>query len=108
MGQRGLAVTRAALLLALVACGNSPKISDSSPILPPNVAEACAKAEQCGIVMHEQIDPCLRCVEKLAGMYEEAVHGPIPPLADVPCDVLAKFAHDTLVSECVVRRSFGP
>ena len=97
---------RAALLLSLSACGGLSVAPE--PILPPNVAQACARAVSCGVFLLEQTPECIRCVEKLAELYDEEQHGEIPPLDSIPCDVLAQFAHDTLVSECVVRRSFGP
>lgn len=93
-------------MLALAACGSLKVVPE--PILPPNVAQACQRAAECGVVLLAQLPECERCVEKLAELYDEQAHGAIPPLESIPCDVLAKYAHDTLVSECVVRRSFGP
>lgn len=98
---------RAAIIIALLsACGGL--VPAQEPILPPNVAEACARGVECGIFFASQTPECERCVEKLAELYDEREHGEIPPLDSVPCDALAKYAHDTLVSECVARRSFGP
>lgn len=99
-------VLTSAALLVLAACGHLGVAPE--PIKPPNVAQACARAIACGVFLAEQRPECIRCVEKLAELYDEQQHGEIPPIESIPCDVLAQFAHDTLVSECVVRRSFGP
>jgi uncharacterized paraquat-inducible protein A len=93
-------------LLLLAACGSAP-VAPPKP-LPPNVEQACARAIACGVFLAEQAPECIRCVEKLADLYREQVSEPLPALDTVPCDVIAHYAAETLVSECVVRRSFGP
>jgi hypothetical protein len=98
-------VTRA-LLLMLASCGSAEVVMPT--LLPPNVGAACDKAIACGVFLHEQKPECIACVEKLAELYDEQKHGKLPPLDEIPCEVVAKFSHDSLVSECVVRRSFGP
>jgi hypothetical protein len=89
----------------LAACG-SPVIAPK--ILPPNTVQACDRAIACKVFLLEQKPECVNCIEKLAEQHADALKQDLPPLDTVACDVIAKYAHDTLVSECVVRRSFGP
>jgi len=99
-------VIRLSIIVCFVfACG-SPAVSQK--VLPPNVEQACDRAISCGVFLDDQKPECLACVEKLAEQINDAVKEQIPPLEQIDCKTISKYAHDTLVSECVVRRSFGP
>jgi hypothetical protein len=97
---------RAALLLALVACGRLEVVA------PPNTVTACDRALVCGAILTGQHDACVACLEHidptvLADLREQ--HGDLPPLDSVSCETItAVTQHWTNLGLCVVGRWYGP
>lgn len=95
-------------MLALAACGPLRVVPE--PILPPNVADACKRAADCGVFVSSQMPECIACLETVAEQWNAQlaeVRDP-PKLSDVPCDVITALAHQTRLSSCVAGRWYGP
>ena len=99
-----------ALLLLLCSCGSLPIVAE--PLLKPNVAEACDRAIKCGVFLPAQRPECIACVETVADRWnaeaKEICGDSCPALKDIPCDIITDYSHKTNLSECVVRRAYGP
>lgn len=102
VGQRGVAVIRAALfMLALAACGSTPAI------LPPNTAQACTLAVGCGAFLYEQHETCVACLEHIDPKLKSEIDA-LPPLEQWTCEQVHAVVRGTNLRDCVTGQWYGP
>lgn len=98
------------MLLMLAACGAHQE--PAPRLLQPNTVQACAKALECDVILPEQIDTCVACIEVVAEKWNAAAKDSCgdacPKIRDLPCDFVTQFAHDSRLSACVAGRWYGP
>jgi hypothetical protein len=88
--------------MLLVACGVSPQAPE---ILPPNIEQACMRAESCGVFAPEQRASCVVCLEHLPPEASEWIDAQdIPPLEQVDCDTILAAAQSINLTKCVGAR----
>lgn len=97
LGQRGVAVIRAALImLALAACGSPPAI------LPPNTVQVCERAIECGVFHRDDRAQCVLCLEHVN---PAVIPHPedLPPLGDAPCSDAERLT-ETNLPACIAEK----
>ena len=95
----------------LFACGVAPVVAPQPvEILPPNIEDACARAEECGVFVLEQRQACAACLEHVDPEARAWIdQQELPPLEQVDCVTLRLVARrDTNLGKCVDARWYGP
>lgn len=95
--------------LMLVACGVAPAVAPVE-ILPPNIEDACARTEECGVFVPEQRQACAACLEHVDPEARAWIdQQELPPLEEVDCDTLQLVVEQyTNLAKCVSARWYGP
>lgn len=79
---------------------------------PPNVHEACGRAQACGVFLDVQHDACVACLEHVDPRALEQIaqiYPQLPPLEQVDCQTVTDVARRyTNLAQCVVGRWYGP